>query len=85
LAEFSKYAKYQPFKFYLLISVIACFPVTYAHRKTLIRNRIETKRSQYLVYKRVFGAYRLRTTEAYLASFEKEERTKNTNLLTSFL
>lgn len=26
-----------------------------------------------------------RTTEAYLASFEKEERTKNTNLLTSFL
>lgn len=30
LAEFSKYAKYQPFKFYLLISVIACFPVTYA-------------------------------------------------------
>ena len=27
----------------------------------------------------------LRTTEAYLASFEKEERTKNTNLLTSFL
>lgn len=32
LAEFSKYAKYQPFKFYLLISVIACFPITYAHR-----------------------------------------------------
>lgn len=27
----------------------------------------------------------LRTTEAYLASFEKEERAKNTNLLTSFL
>ena len=27
----------------------------------------------------------LRTTEAYLASFEKEERTKNPNLLTSFL
>lgn len=27
----------------------------------------------------------LRTTEAYLASFEKEERTKNTQLLTSFL
>ena len=30
LAEFSEYAKYQPFKFYLLIFVIACFPVTYA-------------------------------------------------------
>lgn len=27
----------------------------------------------------------LRTTEAYLASFEKEERAKNTSLLTSFL
>lgn len=27
----------------------------------------------------------LRTTEAYLASFEKEERSKNTQLLTSFL
>ena len=25
LAEFSEYAKYQPFKFYLLIFVIACF------------------------------------------------------------
>ena len=29
MAESSKYTKYQPFKFYLLISVIACFPVTY--------------------------------------------------------
>ena len=38
LAEFSKYAKYQPFKFYLLISVIACFPVTYALRQTLVCN-----------------------------------------------
>lgn len=36
LAEFSKYAKYQLFKFYLLISVIACFPVTYAHRPTYV-------------------------------------------------
>jgi len=38
LAEFSKYPKYQPFKFYLLISVIACFPVTYAHRKAHVRH-----------------------------------------------
>ena len=36
LAEFSKYAKYQPFKFYLLISVIACFPVTYARCPTYV-------------------------------------------------
>lgn len=38
LAEFSEYAKYQPFKFYLLIFVIACFPVTYAHRQTHVRD-----------------------------------------------
>lgn len=38
MAEFSKYAKYQPFKFYLLISVIACFPVTYAHRTPHLRH-----------------------------------------------
>lgn len=37
LAESSKHAKYQPFKFYLLISVIACFPVTYARCTSLIR------------------------------------------------
>lgn len=34
LAEFSEYAKYQPFKFYLLIFVIACFPVTYALKQS---------------------------------------------------
>lgn len=55
------------------------------HRKTLIRYRIETKRSQHLLYKESLGHTDLRTTEAYLASFEKEERTKNPNLLTSFL
>ena len=38
LAEFSKYAKYQPFKFYLLISVIACFPITYAPGAPLLRH-----------------------------------------------
>lgn len=38
LAEFSEYAKYQPFKFYLLIFVIACFPVTYALRPAYIRD-----------------------------------------------
>ena len=38
LAEFSKYPKYQPFKFYLLISVIACFPVTYALRPAHLRD-----------------------------------------------
>ena len=37
LAEFSEYAKYQPFKFYLLIFVIACFPVTYARCVTQSR------------------------------------------------
>lgn len=39
LAEFSEYAKYQPFKFYLLIFVIACFPVTYACGQAYIRDR----------------------------------------------
>ena len=51
LAEFSKYAKYQPFKFYLLISVIACFPVTYAcsptherHDRTSVARRTHRNR-----------------------------------------
>lgn len=41
MAEFSEYAKYQPFKFYLLIFVIACFPVTYVARHTFACMAVE--------------------------------------------
>lgn len=52
LAEFSEYAKYQPFKFYLLIFVIACFPVTYARGTPLLGHHRQRRGSSHCHDKR---------------------------------
>ena len=74
MAEFSKYAKYQPFKFYLLISVIACFPVTYAlgHRHSFAT---VLKRSgvNIGIISELMGHANLATTEIYLDGFEEKQ------------
>ena len=41
LAEFSEYAKYQPFKFYLLIFVIACLLLMHVARHTFACMAVE--------------------------------------------
>lgn len=73
LAEFSEYAKYQPFKFYLLISVIACFPVTYAHQPAYIRHHDADARRGFIYRLEVARSCRRKNDTGVCQDYQQEE------------
>lgn len=74
LAEFSEYAKYQPFKFYLLIFVIACFPVTYACGQTYICHNDADARRRLIHDLEIARAYRREDDAGVCQNHQPKER-----------
>lgn len=73
LAEFSEYAKYQPFKFYLLIFVIACFPVTYACGPAYIRHHDADARRGFIYRLEVARSCRRKNDTGVCQDYQQEE------------
>ena len=73
LAEFSKYAKYQPFKFYLLISVIACFLLLMHTARHSFATVLKRSGVNIGIISELMGHANLATTEIYLDGFEEKQ------------